>query len=59
MRQNLTCHDRETAKKIASLRTALHPEEPWVTVDGPGDGEVTVMTMREAVDNEFSYTWEE
>lgn len=29
-----------------------------VVVEGPCDGEWTVMSMRDAVDNCFSYTWE-
>jgi hypothetical protein len=31
----------------------------WVVVDGPGDREFTVMTLREAIANDFGgYRWE-
>lgn len=29
-----------------------------VVVDGPDDGEFTVMDLRDAIDNEFLYRWE-
>ena len=30
----------------------------WVMVDGPDDGEFTLMTQREAIDGEFMYCWQ-
>lgn len=30
----------------------------WVLVDGPGDDEVTVMPLHDAIDGEFIYRWE-
>lgn len=32
-------------------------DEWFVLVDGPGDGEFTVMPLDEAVDSEFLYRW--
>ena len=29
-----------------------------VLVDGPGDGEFTVMSLRDAIEGEFTYRWE-
>jgi hypothetical protein len=29
-----------------------------VIVDGPDDGEFTVMDLRDAIENEFAYRWE-
>jgi hypothetical protein len=29
----------------------------WVVVDGPDDGEATIMLESEAQDNDFSYRW--
>jgi hypothetical protein len=29
-----------------------------VMVDGPDDGEFTVMNLRDAIENEFLYRWE-
>ena len=29
-----------------------------VMVDGPGEGEFTIMPIKEAIENGFSYSWE-
>lgn len=29
----------------------------WVVVDGPGDGQFSVMTVEEAIEGEFPYRW--
>jgi hypothetical protein len=39
-------------------RTRRGRAELVVMVDGPDDGEFTVMELRDAIENEFAYRWE-
>lgn len=43
--------------RAVAAANARRPE--WsVLVEGPADGEYTVMSLREAVDGGFAYSWE-
>ena len=43
--------------KNRSYRLANNYKSTCVIVEGPGDGESTIMDLKEAIDNEFSYSW--
>jgi hypothetical protein len=43
---------------VARNRSRRGRTEMVVMVEGPGDGEFTVMSLREAIDGEFLYRWE-
>jgi hypothetical protein len=47
---------KEYAHCINQTRT--NKSNPLVTVYGPNDNEGTVMTLAEAIENEFSYEWD-
>ena len=47
---------RDMMRRLNSTR--IGRMDVWVIVDGPGDGEFTLMTQREAIDGEFMYCWQ-
>ena len=47
---------KEYAQSINQTRT--NKNNPMVTVYGPEDSEGTVMTLTEAIENDFSYEWD-
>ena len=50
-----TMNDEEAAHRIAASRNAGRLE--YVVVEGPGDGEWTVMHITDAIENDFLYSW--
>ena len=38
-------------------QTRVNKNNPMVIVHGPEDNEVTVMTLKEAIENDFLYEW--
>lgn len=53
-----TDEDKARALMVSRNRTRRGRTELTVVVDGPNDGEFTVMGLREAVENGFAYRWE-
>lgn len=55
-----TFNTYDQAKEYAHSinQTRVEKSNPMVTVYGPEDNEVTVMTLKEAIKNDFSYEWE-
>jgi len=55
-----TTTDENEARElmVSRNRTARGSAELVVMVDGPNDGEFTVMDLRDAVEGGFMYTWE-
>lgn len=62
MNKFVTTTNEDLAVEIMRNRNrvaaASRRPELFVLVDGPEDGEYTVMSLREAVDGEFLYRWE-
>lgn len=56
--RTLTNEDEARALMVSRNRTARGSAALVVMVDGPNDGEFTVMDLRDAVENGFLYTWE-
>lgn len=54
-----TFTDQDAADTIMRQRNRTRGPKTdlTVTVDGPGDGEVAIMALREAVDAGFLYHW--
>ena len=54
-----TTDEGEARDRMVHLnRTRRGRTDLSVLVDGPNDGEFTVMDLRDAIDNEFMYRWE-
>jgi len=55
-----TMTDETKARDLMVLlnRSRRGRAELVVMVDGPNDGEFTVMGLRDAIENEFAYRWE-
>jgi hypothetical protein len=55
-----TTTDENAARDLMLIRNRSRRGRTDLTVmvDGPGDGEFTVMDLRDAIDNEFLYRWE-
>ena len=55
-----TMTDERKARDLMVLwnRSRRGRAELVVMVDGPDDGEFTVMELREAIENDFAYRWE-
>ena len=55
-----TLTDENEARDLMVLwnRSRRGRAELVVMVDGPDDGEFTVMELRDAIENGFSYCWE-
>lgn len=58
-----TYKDRNEAMEIMRIRNQAYQRTNnrnnfCVMVDGPEDDEVTLMDIRDAIDNDFTYTWE-
>ena len=54
----VTTTNEEEAVEIMRRRNRAAGHPAFVLVDGPDDGEFTVMPLDEAVDNGFLYRWE-
>lgn len=46
----------ERAMRLRNRSRGLNAELT-VLVDGPGDGEYTIMGVRQAIENDFAYRW--
>jgi hypothetical protein len=56
--RTLTNEDEARRLMVSRNRTRADRTDIAVMVDGPNDGEFTVMDLRDAVENGFMYTWE-
>jgi hypothetical protein len=55
-------YNREQAEQIMKTRNhayrlAGNKRDLAVLVEGPGEGEATVMPLKESIENEFAYSW--
>ena len=66
-RQKPRTYSGESAEKTATIymrimntafRLADNKTDLMVLVEGPDDGDWTVMDIRDAIEHEFAYTWE-
>jgi len=55
-----TTKDEDEARRLMASRnrTRRGRTDLAVMVDGPGDGEFTVMDLRDAIEGGFAYRWE-
>ena len=54
-----TTDETEARERMVFMNRARRGRtELSVMVDGPNDGEFTVMDLRDAIESEFAYRWE-
>lgn len=52
-----TYTDTDHAETIMRQRNRHATGDPTVMVDGPDEGQVTLMPLREAIEHGFPYRW--
>ena len=52
-----TTRDEAFAMHLVQITNRVNKKDVAVLVDGPDDGEFTVMSLRDAIANEFTYRW--